>query len=248
MTLRTIFSKNNSNIGLEIYDRKWGEPESSVLDSHDYNFATAQYEQADFRAVFIKEFIKNVQKKTGFSIFNCRFEHPRADSIFLNFYVYLLHSKQEDLGTKYRIKDSKNVLVKCFSKTIKKRRLVAVTKKTDIQFIVKSFEKVARGYSLSLTWKYINKPILTKFKEIKHLTFWKCYYVLIDDERFEELIADKIYLSSIKKFLFDATKRWDNDNVWAFNDFQIRIDKYSTYINYGQHYFNSDAMTDCLLI
>ncbi len=247
MTLRTIFSKNNSNMGLEIYDRKWGEPESSVMDSLDYNFATAQYEPSDFRAVFIKEYIKNLQKKTGISIYNCRFNRPRADANFLNFYIYLLHTKQEDLGIKYRIEDSNNIFVECFYKTIKKRELIAVTQKTDIQFIVKSFEEVAKEHSLSLTWKYINKPILTKFKEIRHLTFWNCFYVLIADEKFEEMITDKIYLNTIKMFLFDATKRWDNHNVWVLNDFQIRIDKYSTYINYGQHYFNSDAMTDCLL-
>ena len=56
------------------------------------------------------------------------------------------------------------------------------------------------------------------------------------------------YMEDIKQYCFNTVKRWDSDNIISYDKFNIRIENEAIYRRMGQHYFNSDAMFDCILV
>ncbi len=75
--------------GLDIYNTKENEPKSSVVESSDYDFAMLNYTKHDFRYEFVESYMKYIKNCYGITVFNCKFERPKTEIDFINFYIYL---------------------------------------------------------------------------------------------------------------------------------------------------------------
>lgn len=230
---------------LDIYNAKENEPESSVMASIDYDFAIQRYPKTDFRFRFVQEYMKYIKTTYGVEIYNCKFERPRTDCNFLNFYIYFW---EDDLTLQFRIEDSNNHFVTAFYKVLKDYPLPAVTEQLRLQFITRNIRRVMFGKILELTWRDIHLSINDSFPEVADLSFWSVFYVFIKKEAFHEVIENTFKLTQIKEYCFKMAKTHDVHQILDFEQFQIRIDNYDNYHSIGGgNYFRSDYMINCLL-
>jgi len=230
---------------LDIYKAKENEPESSVMDSLDYDFAIQKYPKTDFRFRFVQEYMKYIQTTYGVEVYNCKFERPETNSIFLNFCIYFW---EDDLTLQFRIENTNNHFVKAFYKILKDYPLPAVTEQLRLQVITRNIRRVMFGKILDLTWRDIHLSIKDRFPEVADLSFWSVFYVFIKKEVFHAVIEDTSQLTQIKEYCFNMAKTHDVHQILDFEQFQIRIDNYDNYQSIGGgNYFNSDYMINCLL-
>lgn len=241
---KSISGSNNQT--LDIYNLLPCESESSVMESSDYDFATTKYQIHDFRYKFVHEYILYIKVNNNIEIYNCKFNRPKFSSNFINFYIYMKNPDKRLLFT--RIEDRNNVYVSSFYEVLKEFRLPAITVNTRIQFIVRDINVVMKAYGYSHAWNWLHNNINKKFLEIESLNYWNTYYVMIKTEYFHKIIEDKEYLEKIKTYCYKYVKECDADNVWTYEEFHIRFEDYNIYRSLGQHYFNSDAMFECLLL
>lgn len=250
MNIKNWFKKKKDSIingnNLSLYDRKLGEPEYFGSDSLDYDFAVSKYGENDFRYKFINAYTKHVMENYNKVIYNCKVERPDYDSEFLNVYIYL---KDLDGDVRGRIDDPSHGFILSFHEVLKTWHLPGITENTSIQFILKDIVKIMKAAPIAKAWHDINKQIGSLFPECARIASWgSCFYVFIHSDKYEQLIENKAKLEGIKKYCYEATKRYDIDNVWKYEEYYILIDNYKTYKEFGQHFFNSDAMNQCLLI
>lgn len=240
------YSNDKCKQGLEIYNSKEGEPQSSVMESIDYDFAVHRYNKSDFRFTFISKYIKYFKENINIEIFNCKFERPRNDSNFINFYIYLW---KENPDVQYRIEENTKNYVKVFYEILKNNSLPGITETTNVQFLIKNILTTMISHSTSSAWHNIHNSINSVFPKVSKLSYWNVFYVFINDNDFESVVSDTDYLYEIRLFCYKATKACDMDNVVEFNNFHIRIDNFKNYQSIGgQHYFNSDLMSSCLSV
>ena len=231
---------------LEIYNSKDDEPQSSVIESSDYDFAVSKYSKDDFRYNFVSKYIEYFKDIYGVDIFNCKFERPDNDSKFINFYIYLWGA---DPDINYRIEDKNNNYKKVFYEILKNNKLSGITETTYIQFFVKDIFKTMICHSSNCAWRDINNDIKSKFPEVKSINYWNTFYIFINADNFEKAVSDKNYLNEIRIYCYEAAKKYDIDNVLEYSNFHIRVDNYKNYHEIGgQHYFNSDCMFNCHII
>ena len=239
-----IFGKHKRDeIGLEVYNAGDREPRSSVMDSFDYDFAVQKYRKSDFRFKFVKHYMKHIEATYGIQIFNCKFERPRVDSPFLNFFIYLW---KDDPTIHYIIEDPQHIFVMAFYKILSENPLPGISKDLHVQFIQKNIRKVMNGKVLRLTWKDIHTTIQDVFPQVAELSYWSVFYVFIRNEDFKAVEDNILLLDQIKEYCFKMAKKHDEDNILDWDQFQIRVDSNENY-NGGYQYFNSDLMSDCLL-
>lgn len=231
---------------LEAYNSKDNEPNSSVIESSDYDFAIYKYKEDDFRYDFVKRYIEYIKKKYSIDIFNCKFERPDSDSKFINFYIYLW---QADLDINYRIEDKHNKYIESFYEVLKSTKLLGITETTEIQFLVKDILKTMISHSSNRAWNNIHQTIKSVFQEVVAVSYWNTFYVFINDDDFEKRSLDKDYLNKIRMYCYKVTKEYDVNNVLDYSNFHIKIDNYKNYKEIGGHnYFNSDYMFNCITV
>lgn len=232
---------------LSLYNRRPGEPESFVIDSLDYDFAISKYGENDSRYKFINAYTKHVMENYNKVIYNCKVERPRYDSKFLNVYIYL---KDLDGDVHGRIDDPAHKFILSFHEVLKTWRLPGITENIRIQFVLKDIVKIMKAAPIAKAWHDINNQICILFPECAHIASWgSCFYVFIHSDKYDQLIKNKAKLEEIKKYCYEATKRYDINNVLKYEEYYILIDNYKTYKEIGgQHFFNSDAMNRCSLI
>ena len=242
--------KNAScNVGLEYYDKKPNEPESSVMGSLDYNFSTFHYPEGSPLKNFVDAYISAAKDNLCLEVFNCRFERPRSNSNFVNFYIYLLGVEPNALDIHYRIENSSHDLIKIFYEVLKRNELPAINTDIKLQFLVKNFENNSRGRAIYFAWHDIHREIQSVFPNVVSLSNWSVFYVFIEEVAFESVIANVEYLKRIKEYCYKATKKHDIDGVWNSDNFSIRVDNWKHYNAIGgQHYFNSDSMFECMML
>ena len=237
--------------GLEYYNKKPNEPESSVMESLDYNFSVLRYPNGSPLKKFVDEYIIAVKNNLDINLFNCRFERPKIGSDylnFLNFYIYLKGIDPLELGIFYVI-DEEHDLKKIFYEILEKNKLPAVDKNTRIQFFIKDFEKNSRNFAISRACDDIHREIKVLYPDVLALSYWSCFYVFIDEDVYEKIITDTELLKEIKEYCYRAVKKHDKDNVWNRDNFYIRIDNHKIYKEIGGYnYFNSDYMDECMTI
>lgn len=242
-------TKDLPKVGLEYYDKRPGEPQSSVMGSLDYNFAVSRYPKDSFCGSFAAAYIRFIKESEQLDIFNCRFERPQVTSNFVNYYIYLKKMDLARLAISYRIGDENHSLIKAFYKVMENNRLPGISEETRIQFLVKNFDQVTKEHSIALAWRSIHKEISAVFPEVAFLSSWTVFYVFVNENQFERIMSDSAYLEKVRKYCFEATKKCDIDGAWIYKDFHIRIDNYKNYKAIGgQHYFNSDLMSNCAVV
>ncbi|MEN6445239.1 MAG: hypothetical protein ABFC98_04245 [Candidatus Cloacimonas sp.] len=232
---------------LILYNRRTGEPEPSVMKSLDYDFAVSRYSRTDFRYEFVNAYIAYVKKFYNKFIYNCKLERPRNDAEFLNFYIYM-----EDPGPEiqYRIENPNHKYILAFYEVLIKCKLQGITKDMRIQFILKDIVEIMKATAVAKAWQEIHEPIEELFPECTYLCSWgRYFYVFIHTEKYEVILKDKARLEEIKKYCFEAVKRYDRDNVWKYEEYRIKVDNDKIYQEIGGgNYFNSDAMNLCRCI
>ena len=237
------------SVTLEYYDIKPDEPHSSVMGSLDYDFSISRYPEESQLRNFVETYILAVNNTLGVNLFNCRFERPRTNVLFVNFYIYLRDVDPNTLGIFFRIEDDSHDLIKIFYEVLENNEIPAIDTKTNIQFIVKNFEDNSKARAINLAWHSIHTKIKTIFPEVVSLSSWNYLYVFIKNDIFEETIVNIELLEKIKQYCYTVTKKHDIDNVWNSDNFYIRIDNWKNYEEIGgQHYFNSASMFDCLIL
>lgn len=242
--LKTINSITDA--GLDAYNTKTYEPRNSVTGSSDYEFATTRYSKDDFRYTFTSKYMEFVKRVYDTEIANCKFERPRHDSNFINFYIYLW---DDEFNLRHRIEDKSSYLIISFYKTLKKHKLPAITEKTRVQFLVKNIKHVMKSRCLDLAWHDIHNEIKEVFREVADLSYWDDFYVFIDKDLFEQIVENTEYLERIRNYCYNAAKKHDTHHILSYQDFHIRIDNFQKYSSIGGYnYFNSDYMHECLKI
>ena len=243
-----MFDEHAGNAGLEYYNPKPNEPTSSVMESLDYDFSISRYPDGSPLKAFVDAYITAVKNNIGIHLFNCRFERPRTDSVFLNFYIYLRGVEPLELGIFYVIDDNNNHdLKKIFYEVLKNNKLPAIDADTGIQFWVKNFDDNARNRAVSLAWHDIHDTIKAIYPEVALLSFMSYFYVFIDEEIYKETSENTALLKEIKEYCYRAVKKQDIANVWNHDNFFIYVDNYKFYKEIGgHHYFNSDYMDKCM--
>lgn len=231
---------------LDLFNRIAGEPESSVMESSDYEFATAEYNSQDFRYRFVQKYSEIMRKEYGLEVYNCKFERPREDSAFVNFYVYVW---ENDPNVKYRVDDRKNRFYMAFVKTMSEVKIQGLNQESRVQVILKNIYNVMYGKILNNVWHDINKTIHRKFPEIELLSYWSNLYVFLSDEHYHNILDDTNRLQEIKRYCYEVALKYDVHKILDYEKFKIRVDNIGNYRAIGgQHYYNSDCMFDCPLI
>ncbi|BBB90975.1 hypothetical protein MAMMFC1_01642 [Methylomusa anaerophila] len=217
------------------------------MESLDYDFAVSRYSKEDFRYEFVNAYIACVKGLCNKIIYNCKLERPRNDSEFLNFYIYM---ENPDSNVQYRIDNPKHEYILAFYEVLKKCNLQGITMNTRIQFILKDIVKTMKATAVTKAWKDIHEPIGNLFPECAYLSAWEIYfYVFIQNDKYEKLLADEARMEEIKRYSYKAVKRCDKDNVWKYEEYRIKVDNYKIYHDIGgRNYFNSDAMNLCRCI
>lgn len=232
---------------LNLYNKKTEDSESSVMESLDYDFAVSRYSKDDFRYEFINAYTAYVEKHCNKVIYNCKFERPRNDAEFMNLYIYM---ENPDPNIRFRIDNPKHEYILAFYEVLKKCSLRGITMDTRIQFILKDIVKTMKATAVKKAWQDIHEPIKDIFPECMYLSSWGLYfYVFINSDVYEKILKDKERLKEIKRYCYEAVKKYDKDNVWTYEEYHIQLDNYKTYQEIGgRNYFNSDAMNSCFCI
>lgn len=217
------------------------------MESLDYDFAVSKYSKDDFRYEFVNAYIAYVKEFCNKNIYNCKFERPRNDAKFLNFYIYI---ENPDPDVQYPIDNPKHEYILAFYEVLKKCSLRGITMDTRIQFILKDILKTMKVTTIAKAWQDIHEQIENLFSECACLSARGIYfYVFIHSDKFEKLLKDEARMKEIKRYTYEAIKRCDKDNVWKYEDYCIKIDTYKIYQEIGgRNYFNSDAMNLCRCI
>lgn len=241
-----VKEERNSIERLDLFNKKAGETESSVMESSDYEFAIAKYDSQDFRYQFVQKYAEIMSKEYGLEVYNCKFERPREDSAFVNFYVYVWENAPD---VKYRVDDTKNRFYMAFVKTMSEVKLEGLNQESRVQVILKNIYNVMYGKILNSLWYDIHKSISGKFFEIELLSYWSNLYVFLSDEHYNNILEDTNRLQEIKRYCYEVALRFDLHKILDYDKFQIRVDNIKNYRAIGgQHYYNSDCMFDCPLI
>ena len=231
---------------LDLFNSKAGEPKSSVIESGDYEFAIAKYNNQDFRYKFVMKYSDIMGKEYDVEVYNCKFERPTEDSTFINFYVYV---SENDSDVNYRVDDTKNKFKMAFIKTMSEVKIQGLNQKSRVQVIIKNIYNVMYGEILNNVWHDINKTIHGKFPEIELLSYWSNLYVFISDDYYNKIFANMDRLQMIKRYCYDVALKYDIHKILDYQKFKIRVDNIANYRAIGgQHYYNSDCMFDCPLI
>ncbi|MEG0366718.1 MAG: hypothetical protein RR585_07770 [Coprobacillus sp.] len=231
---------------IDSYNTQAHEPESSVIECSDYDFATTLYPKKDFRYDFVEAYIKYIKNTYNIDIYTCKFERPKNTSDFINFYIYLY---QDEVKYRYRIEDKNDIYVTSFYKVLKEYPLPVIDENFHLQFLIKNISSVMYDKVLKETFYDIRESINKEFIEIESITHWNTLYIFIKEEYFDKLIQDTDYLLKIKDYCFQSALKHNPDDVLKDHTFSIRIENYAIYKSIGgQHYFNSDYMFDCLAI
>ncbi|MEG0452315.1 MAG: hypothetical protein RR558_04545 [Coprobacillus sp.] len=231
---------------IDNYNTKPSEPESSVIECGDYEFATTHYQKHDFRYKFVQAYIQYIKNTYNIDIYTCKFERPKNDSTFINLYIYLYHDEDK---YRYRIEDKKDKFIISFYKVLKEYPLPVINENFHLQFLMKNISSVMYDKVLKETFYEIRESIKKEFIEIESFTHWNTLYVFIKEEYFDTLIQDTEYLLKIKAYCYEAALRHNPDDILKDRTFSIRVENYAIYKSIGgQHYFNSDYMFDCLVI
>lgn len=231
---------------IDSYNTKSSEPVSSVIECGDYEFATTIYHKKDFRYRFVQAYIKYIKQTYNINIYTCKFERPRNNSDFINFYIYLY---QDEVVYRYRIDDKNDMYVTAFYNILQEYPLPLIDKDFHLQFMIKNISSVMYDKILKETLYEIRESIKTEFIEVENITHWNTLYVFIKADYFDNLIQDINFLLKIKEFCFQSALRHNPDDILKERTFSIRVENYAIYKSIGgQHYFNSDAMFDCLTI
>ena len=242
-----MFDKKE-NVGLEYYHPKQNEPQSSVMDSLDYDFSVARYPDSSPLKTFIDSYIIAVKNNLDINIFNCRFEKPVLASGLVNFYIYLKGISPLDLGIFYII-DGNHDLKKIFYEVMQNNKLPAINTNTKVQFILKDFEDNSKNRAIARASGDIRKEIKVLYPEVAEFSFMSCLYVFIYEDIHAKITADSMYLREIKEYCYNAVKKHDIDNVWNRDNFYIRVDNYKIYKEIGGYnYFNSDCMDEFMTV
>jgi hypothetical protein len=231
---------------LDLFNKKPEEPKSSVMESSDYDFAIAKYNNQDFRYKFVRKYAEIMRIEYGIEVYNCKFERPRDDSKFVNFYVYVW---ENDPDVNYRVDDTNNRFYLAFVKSMSKISINGLNQKSRVQVILKNINNVMYGKILDNVWHDINKTIQVKFPKVNMLSYWSNLYLFISDEQYNKIFDNMDRLQMIKKYCYEVALKYDVHKILDYDKFKIRVDNIENYRSIGgQHYFNSDYMFDCPLI
>ncbi len=235
---------------LSIYLRKNGDPDFSVIESLNYDFATYKYSTNDFRFEFISEYIKYMREVYSIEVYNCKIQMPSASISFINDFVnfYIFTTNLDNEKYNFRIDDKNDVYVKAFYKILDRIELPGIPEDLKVNFIIQDIDKIRNSYLLKKACNFVNDDIQEHFSEVSKIAFWDIYYICIKSDKYNMVSSNVKYMEDIKQYCFNTVKRWDSDNIISYDKFNIRIENEAIYRRMGQHYFNSDAMFDCILV